>query len=110
MTLQELLLGQFKVKTRQIVNRGTTLMTGAVVQVLPNDPNRLAWVIINLGVAAAYLGFERDVSATKGIALTASGGSASLVWNEDFETVGYELFALGTVGDNLYVVEVVTAE
>lgn len=110
MTLQGLLLQQFKVKTRQTINPEISTLTGGVDKVLGNNPNRLAWVIINLGSDTAYLGFTLDVSANKGIAVSPNGGFASMIWDEDFETVGYELFCKGTASDVLYVVEVVTAE
>jgi len=109
MTLQDLLLQQFKVKTRQNINPEVSTLTGGVDKVLGNNPNRLAWVIINLGANSAYVGFTNDVSASKGILLSALGGSASMVWDEDFETVGYEVYCKGTAADTLYVIEVVTA-
>jgi len=109
MTLQDLLLQQFKVRTRQNINPEVSTLTGGVDKVLGNNPNRLAWLILNLGSNAAYLSFTNDPSATKGILLSAAGGTASMVWNEDFETVGYEVYCKGTASDTLYVIEVVTA-
>lgn len=110
MTLQDLLLERFKVKTRANVNPEVSTLTGGVDKILSNNPNRLAWVIINMGSNTAYLGFDRAVSSSKGIILSISGGSASMLWNEDFDLVGWEVFAKGTNGDNLYVLEILTAE
>lgn len=109
MTLQDLLLGQFKVKTRQNINPEVSVLTGGVDRILGNNPNRLAWVIVNLGLNVAYLGFDQDVSATRGIVLTGGGGFVSMLWSEEFETVGYEIYCQGTLADNLYVIEIVTA-
>lgn len=111
MTLKDLLEQQFKVKTRTVINPvlsdGT--LTGNVDKILSNNPNRLAVLIINLGSNSCYIGFDRDVSSTKGILVSQLGGSASLLWNEDFELTGYEMYAKGTLADTLYVVEIVTA-
>ena len=110
MTLQDLLLTQFKVKTRANINPEISTLTGGVDKILSNNPNRLAWIIVNLGSNSTYFGFDRDVSSSKGITITGNGGTASMRWNEDFDLVGYELFAKGTLSDVLYVVEILTAE
>lgn len=110
MTLQDLLLEQFKVKTRANINPEVSRLTGAVDKVLSNNPNRLAWIIINLGSNETHFGFDRDVSSSKGIRVTAAGGIVSMIWNEDFDLVGYEVFAKGTNLDYLYVLEILTAE
>lgn len=110
MTLKDLLNRQFGVKTRSVINPLVSTLTGGVDQVLSNNPNRLAWLIMNLGANAAYGSYLRDPSSTKGFMLSALGGTASTIWNEDFELVGQEVFVKGTAGDTLYIVEVVTAE
>lgn len=110
MTLGELLDKQFGVKTRTIINPLVTTLTGGVDRVLANNPNRLAWLIVNLGANSAYGSWLRDPSSTKGFVLSALGGSASLMWNEDFELTGQEVWVTGTAADTIYVVEVVTAE
>ena len=110
MTLTELLEKQFGVKTRTIINPLVTSLTGNVDKVLSNNPNRLAWIIINLGSNSAYGSWLRYPSSTKGFLLSALGGTASVMWNEDFELVGSEVYVKGTTGDTIYVVAVVTAE
>jgi len=110
MTLQDLLLQQFKVKTRANVNPEITIMTGGVDRVLSNNPNRVGWFIMNLGANAVYLSLLRNPSSTKGILLSPGGGFASMRWDTDFDAVGWELFAKGTLADNIYVLEVLTTE
>jgi hypothetical protein len=68
----------------------------AAVQIMRQDPDRLGFVIINLSVADMYIGPFRDVSATKGIKVPPSGGSAVALWDEDFEAVGKEWFGVAT--------------
>ncbi len=92
--LADLLEARFGVKTEAADNRfGTTIGT-SVARVLPNDPKRLGAVIVNLSAVAVFIGPFRDVSASKGIRLAPSGGSFSLIWDEDFDVTGWEWFAV----------------
>jgi len=109
MTLKELLDQQFKVKTDSIANPVTNSVGAAATRVLGNNPNRLAWVFINLSANTIYLEFSRDVGAARGILVSPNGGSAMMVWNEDFELTGYEVWGLAPAGaSTCYVLEVVT--
>lgn len=110
MTLKDLLQKQFGVKTRTIINPLVTTLTGGIDRILSNNPNRLAWIIINLGGNSAYGSWLRNPSSTKGFVLSALGGFASMRWDVDFELVGQEVFINGTLADTIYVVEVVTAD
>jgi hypothetical protein len=111
MTLKDLLLEQFKVKTRTIVNPLRATLDTTAKKVLDDNPNRLAWIIVNLSTTTAYLGLDRDVGANKGILLSPNGGSAMMIWDEDFETTGWEIWGkAGADGSPIYVIEVVTAE
>jgi len=111
MTLSELLTQQFKVKTRAIANPLVSAVGTSAVRVLSNNPNRLAWIIINLSTNSLYLAFDNTVSTSRGIYVGPNGGYATLVWDEDFDLVGWELYAVASgAGSNIYVVEIVTAE
>lgn len=66
-----------------------TLGTTAAV-VLPNNPKRLAALIVNLSLNAVFLKPLGPPSATSGVRLAPSGGTFSLIWSEDFHLVGYE--------------------
>jgi len=111
MTLKDLLEQQYKVKTRLVINPlGVTSVGITVSQLLPNNPNRLAWMLVNLSANDLYIAFERDVSVNKGIYLSPTGGSVKFLWSEDFELVGYEVYAIATGATSaIYLVEVVTA-
>lgn len=112
MTLSELLDKQFTVLTRTLVNeRGQTNIGTTVVKILDNNPNRLAWIIINLSANYLYIALTNDPSSTKGILVGANGGTASMLWNEDFEATGWEIFGVGSSTNTyVYCIEVVTAE
>jgi hypothetical protein len=80
----------------------------SAVQIMRQDPDRLGFVIINLSVSDIYIGSFRDVSATKGIKIPPSGGSAVALWDEDFETVGKEWFGVaGALSSALLITEYV---
>jgi hypothetical protein len=111
MTLKDLLEKQFGVKTRVVINpMDVTAVGTSVTQILGNNPNRLAWMLVNLSPNDLYIAFERDVSVDKGIYLSPTGGTVKFLWNEDFELTGYEVWAVSTGADSaIYLVEVVTA-
>jgi hypothetical protein len=45
---------------------------------LLNDPERLSVTFVNLGIYTVYLMFDAEVSATRGIAINASGGFVNM--------------------------------
>lgn len=108
-TLADLLMERFKVRTRAVENPRPTVTGAAAILVLSNNPNRLGIAMINLGANPIYVGLEGDTSATKGIRLDANGGSVSMIWDEDFQTVGWAWWAISPDGaSRLYVLEVVS--
>lgn len=107
MPLKELLESQFQVKTRPIVNALVDQVTAGVTKIASNNPNRLALVVINTGTAAMWILFDSTVSSEKGIMLGELGGSATILWDEDFDTVGWEWYAYSILGGFITVVEIV---
>jgi hypothetical protein len=93
--------------TRLVVNPLVDSVGTSPVRVLANNPDRMMWLIINLSTNTVYLGFDPQVSSTRGIILGASGGYASMVIEDDGEAVAYEVWAVAT-GPNspIYVIEV----
>lgn len=112
MNLSQLLEQQFKVKTRTEINKlGVVNVGTTALKLMANNPNRLAWIIINLSVNTLYVALTNDPSSNKGILIGANGGTASMLWNEDFEATGYEIWGVGSASNTyIYIVEVVTAE
>lgn len=109
MDLAGLLLERFKCKTRAVENPLVTAVGTTAILVLANNPNRLAWVIVNLSANTLYLALGNDVSATKGVLLAPNGGSASMVWDEDFQTVGWAVWGVAAGANSaIYCMEVVT--
>ncbi len=96
--LAELIDEQFRVSTTERTNRDTSDVDIAPKVVLRNDPGRLAALFINLSASDVYVGLGYDVSSTKGIRISASGGAWQLLWSEDFHLTGREWY--GTAAAN----------
>jgi hypothetical protein len=108
MPLQDLLKDQFQVRTRPIVNKLTDQAETSATLLLSNNPNRLAWTIVNLGANPVYIALDNDVSQTKGILVAANGGSVSMVWNEDFDMVAWSWYGIAlSSACKVYIVEIV---
>lgn len=76
--------------------------------VIPNNPNRLFWAMINEGANDVRVTNDPNVTASSGWVLAASGGVISMYWEEDGEAVGYEVFALTSAGaSNVRVKEII---
>jgi hypothetical protein len=106
--LHELLFDKFKINTRPNVNPLASSVGTSAVKVLDNNPDRVGWFIVNLSSNVIYLHFDSSVSPSKGIAISPNGGFASMVWDEDFHAVGWEIWAKASgEGSQIYVVEII---
>ena len=112
MPLAELLMERFKVKTRGVKNPGNVTSIGVTPQVfLPNNPNRLAFILLNLSANVIYIGLDNEVNAgvgtEEGIRLDANGGSWSAIWDEDFQMTAWAWWAVATgAASRIFVLEV----
>ena len=91
---------KFGVQTRSYFNPETDSCLVAATVLLRNNPDALAWLLINLGATDLYIAWDRDVGSGHGVKVAANGGSASLSADEDGELVGYELFGASLVAPN----------
>lgn len=99
---------QIGIDTEPRINPDTASVGLSVVRILPNNPNRFAFVIINLGTFAVYIRPDFQVSATAGIRLAPQGGSFSASWLEDFHLVGWSWYAIAdAAAQDIFVLEVV---
>jgi len=107
--LHDLIFEKFKVKTIPNINPLTDKVGTTPKKILDNNPDRLAWFVVNLSPNTLYLHFSNDVSSTKGIFVAPNGGFASMIYDEDFHAVGWEIWGKATDEDsNIYVVEIVS--
>lgn len=75
--------------------------------VIPNDPERLFLLLVNLSTNLMYIGFDEQVGAGRGIFLAANGGSYVVDVREDLVLPTYQHFAVSTGNNsNLYVLSV----
>lgn len=108
-SLAKLLRDQFGVRTRAVENALVSSVGTTATKVAGNNPRRLALTIVNLSTNAMYVSLTSDVASTRGIRLSAGGGSVTLTWNEDFQTVGWEWWAVAAgVSSAIYVLECVS--
>ena len=94
MSLGRYIEKEFGVKTRSYEDPLTSTVGTSVTKILNNNPDRLAFTVVNLTAYDVYVAFDRQVSLTRGILISASGGSLTLTAKEDGELVGYEVFAI----------------
>lgn len=85
-----------------------TLSTaGGVEQVLKPDTERVQFLIVNLSANDVYLGFDANVSATRGILCPANGGMLALNVVDDFELTTMPIYIYSAAaGNNIYSVAV----
>lgn len=109
MDLQGLIESQFGVKTSYDINPITGSVLVTVTKVLNIDPNRLAFIVMNMGANDVYLSPSNTVAVGNGILLQPGGGGVALVWDEDFNMVGLDWYAIADGGtSNVYVMPIVS--
>lgn len=59
---------------------------------LPNNPNRVFWAMINEGSFDVRLSTDPTITNTSGWLLAASGGAITMDWSIDGESVGYAIY------------------
>jgi len=105
--LSEFVRRKFGVATRAIQDPVTATCGTAATTLLLNNPDRLAYTIVNLGTNAIYIAWDATVSATHGIYIAPNGGSFSSVADEDGELVGYAVHGIALVApSDVFIVEV----
>jgi hypothetical protein len=109
-SLEALLRERLGATAHPEVNRTLTSVGVAAAQLFRQDPTRVAFLVVNLSANSIYISPEPTVSATAGILLGANGGAASAIWDEDFDLVGLEWFALAAAAASaIWTLELVTA-
>ena len=94
MNVADLIQKRYGVLTRAIQNPIRTTLTDEIRMLLPNNPNRLTWLVCNLSDTTCYIAWDRNISDEHGILLSPNGGIASMTMDEDFEATTWELFGL----------------
>lgn len=111
LSLRELLEARFGTRGFPNENPENLASIGVTAQrLLRGNPNRIAFLYINLSVDTHYLRFGAAPSATNGIQVGPGGGSVRVFYIDDFDLPAYEWNVLGAAaGGAFYCVEYVTA-
>jgi len=97
---------KFGVDTRSLQDPVTASCLTTVTELLLNNPDRLSWIIVNLGTTAMYIAWDRTVSATHGVYVSPNGGMITLTADEDGELVGYAVYGIAlTAPVDIFTVE-----
>jgi len=108
MNVAELIEKRFGMVTKAQANPLVEEVMIAQTRVLPNNPNRLAWIILNLSANNVFIALDRKVSAAHGILLTPNGGSATMIYEEDFEATCWGVFGVAAADNSdIFALEVV---
>lgn len=107
-SIQDMLSERYGVRvTSNEAPAGTTVGV-AVGLVLPNNPRRLAFVLVNMSANAIYVSPDADCAATHGIVLVPNGGTLALNYREDLILPSLNWYAIAAgAGSALYWLEAV---
>jgi hypothetical protein len=64
------------------------------VRVLDNNPSRFQFVIVNLSPNNVYVGFDNQVSSSRGVRVAPNGGDFRMIWTEDLDITTWEFYAV----------------
>lgn len=106
----DLLDERFGIRTRINQQPVVTQLETTDTLFLRADPNRLAFVVLNLGATNIHVKPNGGVTATNGIALVAGTGSLSLTLEDDFSLPTLEWHGIATTGAvAIFVLEVLSS-
>lgn len=94
-------------KTKANINPVTGTVKTTATKILNNNPRRIFWLATNLSVNKGYVGWDPQVSSSRGIPIAPSGGYVSACLEEDGELTIQEVYAvLENAEGTFYIVEV----
>lgn len=106
MSLSRYIEAKLGFKTRSVQNPVVTAVPTTVTMILKNNPDRVGYTIVNLGAKDLHVAFDNEVSTSRGILISAAGGSLTLSADEDGEICGYALYGISTdAQNNIYSIE-----
>jgi len=94
--LSDLLHERLGIQTRNAESPVGSVVGVASALLLPNNPDRVGLVIVNLSANIIYISPRDPAAAAAGIRLDANGGWRSLIWDEDMELVAHDWYAIAT--------------
>jgi len=108
-TLNELIDAQLGVRVRPQINPLTSSVGTTPTRIFSNNPNRVAFLVVNISANKVFLLPDNTVTTSRGILLTNNGGGLVANWREDFHLVGYEWWAVAdAAGSSILCLELIT--
>ena len=90
-----------------IVQERAASVGTARVEILPNNPNRLSWDIINTSLIDIRVSSNPNLTMTTGFLLAPSGGVMGMDFQEDGDGAGYGIYAIASAaGASIWIREV----
>jgi len=90
--------------SRPIINPVTDTVETVATLILRNNPDRIFWLVVNLSPNNGYLGWDTQVSSTRGLLVAANGGFVSANIEEDGELVIAEVWAVNLNAAGTYMI------
>ena len=93
---------------RQTYLRTSRPTLGAtVVEILPNNPDRLFWEITNRSANTLSIGWDAEITAGIGVLIAPTGGAYSAAIEEDGDVVAWGVYGVASgANSQLYVIEI----
>ena len=109
LSLFQMIEALFGIRTVHHENPVTDNVDIAVTNILSGNPRRVGFVVFNLSANTIFIAPSNIVSATRGIYLAPNGGSASLVWDRDFEIICMPWYAAASADTSVvYILEYIS--
>jgi hypothetical protein len=96
-TLATVLARRWGVATTVNISPASAQLNSQSSQLFKQNPNRLAWILVNLSTTDVFVTPLFRATATRGIRVPSNGGFMSLLADEDLDMVGYEWFAIASL-------------
>tara|TARA_R110000824_G_scaffold137591_1_gene301760 strand:- start:456 stop:791 length:336 start_codon:yes stop_codon:yes gene_type:complete len=108
MSIQDLLNEDIGANAAPVEDALLSTIATASGQLLTPNPNRLAFIFVNLSGVDVYLRPHGTVTASNGILLAPLGGSLTVRWRDDFMMPSEDWYALAASGTaNFYLVSLI---
>ena len=108
-TADDLIQAEFETQTRANRNPVISSVGTTALEFLRNNPNRIAFVLINLSTNDMWILDDSNPSSSNGIRIAPNGGSARATYKTDYHMIGASWSVVaGGSSSNLLCYEIVT--
>jgi len=90
--------------SRPVINPVTDTVGTTPTLILRNNPDRLFWLAVNLSANNGYVGWDTQVSPTRGLFIAGNGGFVSCSIEEDGELVIQEVYGVNLAAQGIWMI------